>query len=242
MDFGLEEYFQESIGRRKGSVTREKKSCSDTENGSFDCNICLDCARDPVVTLCGHLYCWPCIFKWLNSGQSDPITLELQQQRPQCPVCKAEVSDTTLVPLYGRGQSKDISDVGIPRRPPPFGGLQALIETAPNQQVDNSSSLRANNLQNNILQPNQSETLSSPMFNLGGTTTHPMVLMFGEMVYSGVFGNSTTEVNLIRHPNSYRDVAESNPRIRRQEMKAEKSLNRISIFLFCCMFLCLLLF
>src|SRR5271168_5029916 len=27
----------------------------------FDCNICFDVARDPVVTQCGHLYCWPCL-------------------------------------------------------------------------------------------------------------------------------------------------------------------------------------
>ena len=27
----------------------------------FDCNICFDAARDPVVTQCGHLYCWQCL-------------------------------------------------------------------------------------------------------------------------------------------------------------------------------------
>ncbi|VAI58924.1 unnamed protein product [Triticum turgidum subsp. durum] len=31
--------------------------------GCFDCNICLDFAVEPVVTLCGHLYCWPCIYE-----------------------------------------------------------------------------------------------------------------------------------------------------------------------------------
>lgn len=29
----------------------------------FECNICLELARDPVVTLCGHLYCWPCLYR-----------------------------------------------------------------------------------------------------------------------------------------------------------------------------------
>ena len=33
----------------------------------FDCNICLETAHDPVVTLCGHLYCWPCLYKRVHS-------------------------------------------------------------------------------------------------------------------------------------------------------------------------------
>ena len=28
---------------------------------SFECNICLDVARDAVVSMCGHLFCWPCL-------------------------------------------------------------------------------------------------------------------------------------------------------------------------------------
>lgn len=26
----------------------------------FDCNKCLNMAREPVVTSCGYVYCWPC--------------------------------------------------------------------------------------------------------------------------------------------------------------------------------------
>jgi hypothetical protein len=33
-------------------------------SGCFDCNICLEGCREPVLTLCGHLYCWPCLFRW----------------------------------------------------------------------------------------------------------------------------------------------------------------------------------
>jgi RING-type zinc-finger len=29
----------------------------------FDCNICLDMPGDPVVTACGHLYCWSCLYR-----------------------------------------------------------------------------------------------------------------------------------------------------------------------------------
>lgn len=35
----------------------------DDEGGSYDCNVCYDTAREPVVTLCGHLYCWPCLYR-----------------------------------------------------------------------------------------------------------------------------------------------------------------------------------
>jgi hypothetical protein len=59
----------------------------------FECNICLDAAHEPVVTYCGHLYCWPCIYRWLD------VSAE-----PACPVCKAPVSQKRLVPVYGRGK------------------------------------------------------------------------------------------------------------------------------------------
>ena len=44
-------------------------------------NICYDLASEPVVTLCGHLYCWPCLYRWL----------QVQNHCRTCPVCKAGV-------------------------------------------------------------------------------------------------------------------------------------------------------
>ena len=34
------------------------------ESGSaFECNICFDDPSQPVLSKCGHLYCWPCIYR-----------------------------------------------------------------------------------------------------------------------------------------------------------------------------------
>ena len=63
-----------------------------SEDANFDCGICLDKASEPVVTQCGHLFCWPCLGKWLHRGHSD------------CPICKAGCSRQTVIPLYGKGK------------------------------------------------------------------------------------------------------------------------------------------
>uniref|UniRef100_UPI00358E31C2 E3 ubiquitin-protein ligase RNF185 isoform X2 n=1 Tax=Myxine glutinosa TaxID=7769 RepID=UPI00358E31C2 len=62
-------------------------------DGTFECNICLDTAKDAVISLCGHLFCWPCLHQWL----------ETRPNRQVCPVCKAGVSRDKVIPLYGRG-------------------------------------------------------------------------------------------------------------------------------------------
>ncbi|XP_063698894.1 E3 ubiquitin-protein ligase RNF185-like [Culicoides brevitarsis] len=75
----------------------------------FECNICLDTAKDAVVSLCGHLFCWPCLHQWL----------ETRPNRQFCPVCKAAISKDKVVPLYGRGGGKqeDPRTKKVPPRP-----------------------------------------------------------------------------------------------------------------------------
>lgn len=75
--------------------------------GNFECNICLDIAQDPVVTLCGHLFCWPCLYKWLH----------MHSRSQECPICKAFIQEEKLVPLYGRGNSSTDLSSDIPHRP-----------------------------------------------------------------------------------------------------------------------------
>ncbi|MED6195760.1 hypothetical protein PIB30_041003 [Stylosanthes scabra] len=225
-------------------------SLRDTENynnsnGCLDCNICLDLANEPVVTLCGHLYCWPCIYKWLHV-QSASLAYN---QQPLCPVCKAEISHTAMVPLYGRGHSNSnreekaassCRDICVPPRPPASGPLSLL---AMSQNAQQRLPYR-NPYRGQHFSLAQEDDNASQMLNLG-TSVSPaffpdhMVGMFGEMFYTRVFGNSES---LYGYPNSYYTVGSISPRLRRQEMQADKSLNRISIFLLCCFILCLIVF
>ncbi|XP_048141476.1 E3 ubiquitin-protein ligase RMA1H1-like isoform X1 [Rhodamnia argentea] len=211
-------------------------------NGCFDCNICLDFAIEPVVTLCGHLYCWPCIYKWLHV-QSASLASD---EHPLCPVCKAEISHTAMVPLYGRGQSSKESDLQdkalqlgtiVPPRPAACG-IKALAPATPStgQQLP-----YRNPYQNPYYSANSFEEDSpSPFLSVGSVGLHhSMVGMFGEMFYARVFGNSDS---INGYPNSYRYMGGSSPRLRRQEMQANKSLSRVTFFLFCCFLLCLIVF
>lgn len=80
------------------------------DGGVFDCNICLDLARDPVVTCCGHLFCWPCLYRWLH----------VHSEAKECPICKGEVTIKSVTPIYGRGNTTPGSDdpsLKIPLRP-----------------------------------------------------------------------------------------------------------------------------
>ncbi|CAI9767106.1 unnamed protein product [Fraxinus pennsylvanica] len=44
---------------RLGESTNEEPQNPDA--GHFECNICFDLVQDPIVTRCGHLFCWPCL-------------------------------------------------------------------------------------------------------------------------------------------------------------------------------------
>ncbi|XP_043578913.1 E3 ubiquitin-protein ligase RNF185-like [Bombus pyrosoma] len=74
------------------STAEEKEK----DNRTFECNICLDTAKNAVISMCGHLFCWPCLHQWL----------ETRPTRQMCPVCKSAISKDKVIPLYGRGDTK----------------------------------------------------------------------------------------------------------------------------------------
>ncbi|KAI9118284.1 hypothetical protein K1719_010616 [Acacia pycnantha] len=104
--------FGESTSRSTPSPSCSSNN-KNNDAGNFECNICFDLAQDPIITLCGHLFCWPCLYKWLH----------FHSKSRECPVCKALIEEKKLVPLYGRGKtstdprSKSIPGDNIPHRP-----------------------------------------------------------------------------------------------------------------------------
>ena len=81
---------------------------NDTDRSSpFECNICIDTAQQAVVSKCGHLYCWPCIYQWMNQKPDNPT----------CPVCKGVISRDTLTPIYGKCDNSTDPRNEAPPRP-----------------------------------------------------------------------------------------------------------------------------
>jgi E3 ubiquitin-protein ligase RNF5 len=95
-------------GSEKGDSNKNNNASSSNANSQYECNICLDVARDAVISYCGHLFCWPCLHKWI----------ETKPNNQTCPVCKSAISKEKVIPLYGRNctDKKDPRDK-IPPRP-----------------------------------------------------------------------------------------------------------------------------
>ncbi|XP_030644760.1 E3 ubiquitin-protein ligase RNF5 [Chanos chanos] len=100
----------ESSSDRGGAGGSSGEGERERDRATFECNICLDTARDAVISLCGHLFCWPCLHQWLETRPS----------RQQCPVCKAGISRDKVIPLYGRGSSSQ-EDPRLKTPPRPQG-------------------------------------------------------------------------------------------------------------------------
>ena len=84
---------------------------SNKNSGSknFECTICLDTAKEPVLTKCGHMFCWPCIYNWLESKGG----------KAKCPNCKNEITKNDLIPVYANDENKENTNrfKNIPKRP-----------------------------------------------------------------------------------------------------------------------------
>lgn len=179
---------------------------SANSSSCFDCNICLDSARDPVVTLCGHLYCCLCINKWLmveDHSFSGPHS---------CPVCKASLSQDSLVHLSGRGM--------------PGKRRQRLVHYRPSAHHHHyDGSYGGEFLSQAHLRPRLTALTAGGM--LGEMAV--AAAMAGRLYYS-------------RRYHQEEGATGGSPMPRRQEGEVERWLNQIWVFMLCLAVLCLLLF
>ena len=112
---------EEAKAATSSAADKEKEDNS----SRFECNICLDVAKDAVVSFCGHLFCWPCLHQWLDT----------RPNRQLCPVCKSAISKDRVIPLYGRGGDNSDPREKVPPRPQgqrseesPQGGFPGMFQ------------------------------------------------------------------------------------------------------------------
>ncbi|WOL05392.1 hypothetical protein Cni_G14120 [Canna indica] len=183
-------------------------------NDSFHCNICLDFAVDPIVTFCGHLYCWPCIYKWMQlEGTS----------HQRCPVCKALISQHTIVPLYGGYEHHSAKrNPGVPPRSahPPLSNERTPIFSDFERNVDHHQPIR----RQPQVHPHSSEISGSVV-----------------TILTWVLGGHRLSIQ-DANPYHYLSLSGGNPRVRRQLKQVETSLHEMSLLLFFFAVICLLLF
>ena len=54
-----------------------------------ECPICLSSQKLPIVTKCGHIFCWNCIKKWVEVNG-----------KMECPSCKNGIKLNEVIKLY----------------------------------------------------------------------------------------------------------------------------------------------
>ena len=65
-----------------------------------ECPICLANARLPIVTRCGHIFCWECIKNWVES-----------KQKMECPICKNGIKLNEVIKLYSGDNEKKEGEI-----------------------------------------------------------------------------------------------------------------------------------
>ncbi|CAG9791788.1 unnamed protein product [Diatraea saccharalis] len=123
-----------------GITTLNDIALSNQPESRYECPVCLNWLRDPVITTCGHKFCKSCITSWLqNSGHCpiDNINLsmkvdifpdnytkrEIQEQRMSCPFadkgCTLKVTPLDLDAHianceYNQPETSNQNDIKIP--------------------------------------------------------------------------------------------------------------------------------
>lgn len=65
------------------------ESINNNTKSALECIICLSPPTKPVVTQCGHVFCWKCLRQWVS-----------QRTYAECPICKSGVEMDKVISLY----------------------------------------------------------------------------------------------------------------------------------------------
>lgn len=88
----------------------------------------FETAKEPVITACGHLYCWSCLYQWL-------------QRKQECPICKGVLREDNVIPLYGRSDNASSSSSSNPRSVSSTSRSAAAPSSSSAGSVSSNSSL-----------------------------------------------------------------------------------------------------
>lgn len=74
----------------------------------YACNSCQEVARGAVITICGHIFCWACLW---------PLLANIEE--PKCPRCESHlVVQNDIVPMFGSPDDGDnVAEPGAVPRP-----------------------------------------------------------------------------------------------------------------------------
>ncbi|KAJ3205401.1 hypothetical protein HDU82_005222 [Entophlyctis luteolus] len=174
---------ERSQATSSGTETKDapKETDEKEDGGMYECNICLDMASNAVVTLCGHLFCWPCISRWMSSNTAMSHT---------CPVCKAGIDREKLIPIYAKGRNDDPRNAVPEERP---SGQRT--EAAPQNRFGNFGAGFGG-------APLFGGIFPAAQFNVGGTNVHfsagfgpfgvmfPFFVMLGNLIIRAAAGGA----------------------------------------------------
>ena len=62
------------------------------------CSLCKDSLKSPIVTKCGHIFCYSCVFNHLKTNKL-------------CPICHKEINIESLTPVFGHSIESNNSEV-----------------------------------------------------------------------------------------------------------------------------------
>ena len=79
---------------------KEVDSLEESTREELSCSICMDYLSVPQATPCGHVFCYVCLYKWL-------------EQESVCPQCRKDV-DTAPYPVYLLSNQVDQALVKFP--------------------------------------------------------------------------------------------------------------------------------